>query len=424
MKSFTNCEMGDSLRRWSRFLVCLTMISAVLFVAGCGGDVEQARNYLDNSKSKSALELLEPYVDDNPREASAWKQLGRAYFQEDQYQSASYAFELSQELSASSDPDVQFQLAKSEYRSGNYQSALREFRVAEKNYPKPAELFVKLGEVTASLGFRQDAKNYYSRALESDSQYIPALTNTAEMALEEGNVDRTRQYLNRALDANPGDSRPKLLKARLSLAENEPTRAQGILEPVVEKWPENPQVNLLLARAHDRNDNPSKAADHYRTVLGSRFESSSIHDEFGQFLMQNGQDTQALDHFNWALRMNKNNVDAYYHRAVLYDQNENPQAAIRDYRSVLDRNNNHVRALNNLGVIYLQQGQPQEALSLFNRALDVRPGYHLARINQARSLRRTDNEEQARQILEAVVQNVSEESSAYRQAQNLLQEWS
>ncbi len=110
-----------------------------------------------------------------------------------------------------------------------------------------------------------------------------------------------------------------------------------------------------------------------------------------QIAADKGEFEKAIRYYSTIIKNNPDNYAAYASRALAYERLEykdaeelekNRIAAERDYLNTIRLNYRRPEIYNNLGALYIDQGKYQDAIVNLNQALELRPTYFMALVNQ------------------------------------------
>lgn len=157
----------------------------------------------------------------NPTYYEAWLRLGRAYYNEHQYDDAIAALaKVSPNDPASRESD--FFLGLSAYEVADFSRAREAFNRVAVQLPLP-EVYNNLGVVTARLGDRKQALSYLRQTVQSDASDADYQFNLASVLAQSGDTAEAIHHLKLCLSQRPGDSEAHTLLEALSEGSSAPS---------------------------------------------------------------------------------------------------------------------------------------------------------------------------------------------------------
>jgi tetratricopeptide (TPR) repeat protein len=252
-----------------------------------------------------------------------------------------------------------------------------------------------------------EAETYYRRALKSDPQSVPALTNLGVVLARQGKyIDAIAAYRS-ALALDPSGAAPKVNLAIAYFQIGDCKSATEWLESTLETHPEDRRslqllgvCQLELGRFHEAaqsferlmpSEDPSillGAATAYvkvgRTEEGHRIldklvrehgDSPGVEVAIGMADFGSGEYGAASEAFRAALDKDPENADArFYLGAVLFKQRDF-DSAIREWRQAVQQKPGYFPPVFALGAMFAERRQYQEAKPLLRKALELRPDH-------------------------------------------------
>lgn len=123
----------------------------------------------------------------------------------------------------------------------------------------------------------QGAEREYRKAIELDHNHVNALGNLANIFWETGRKEEAVEYYERALTAGPGDENVTWNYARFLLTEpNGRSTARKILDCAIEKNPESGRLLVLRAQIKLEDGAASEALEDFQKARGKNVEQSDV----------------------------------------------------------------------------------------------------------------------------------------------------
>jgi tetratricopeptide (TPR) repeat protein len=150
----------------------------------------------------------------NPGYSEAWLQLGKAYFEQRNFDQAVDALHHVSETDAAA-REANFYLGLSAYRVGDFSAAQSAFAFVAARLPL-TEVDNNLGVVTGRLGDQRRAADKFRKAVEQDPNDPDYHFNLGISLYRIGNAEAAVQQLQQCLDLRPSDAEAKSILAVLS----------------------------------------------------------------------------------------------------------------------------------------------------------------------------------------------------------------
>jgi tetratricopeptide (TPR) repeat protein len=246
-------------------------------------------------------------------------------------------------------PDA-FARAEGLWGTDRFEAANDEFRVAEKNAPRSAEVKTEWGLLFLEHYQPGDAAKLFSDAIGANQNYAPA-------------------YLGMANAAAQGFDR----------------RAPEAAEQALQHDPKMYQAHELLAFLALEDSDPKKAADEAHKALALSSEALDGMAVMASIDWLNGSTTS--DWMSRILKINPAYGEAYAMGAHFFEINRRYEEAIQYYRKALELNETLWAARSQLGVNLMRQGEDAEARQQLERCYDA----HFRNAETVNSLRLLDS---------------------------------
>ncbi len=313
----------------------------------------------------------------NPNYTLAIMQLGKTYYREQEYESASLWFS----RVPKDDPaagEANFLLGMSEYYGGSFEKAFNAFSFLVTRLPL-TEVYNNLGVVEARRGHRAAAVDYFSRAVNADPNDGDYRFNLAVALLRNGDVPGAARQLREELQQRPTDGEAKSLLDMINRGVAPAASASSSAASSGSSVPSN-QPRIPLERIKRNYDETSyrqlemeidKLAE-VRLARTDRRTHSAYHVDRGKELLTRHQPEQAENEFRNAISADYSNAGAHAQLAAVLEMKGDAINAWSEAQ-ISVRLQPNVEALLVLARLDLKKNQVQSAASEVDRALALEP---------------------------------------------------
>ena len=313
----------------------------------------------------------------NPNYTLAMLQLGRTYFDNHEYESASVWFA----RIPKTDPaigEASFLLGLSEFYRGNFDKALAAFNYLSTRVPL-TELYNNMGVAEARRGRRAQAVEYFSRAVNADPYDADYRFNLAVALFKNGDSAGASRQLKDELQQRPnvGEAMTLLDMINRGVPPPQPSPGAGAGNALL---PPN-QLHLPMERIKRNYDEASYRQiemqihnfEEARLATMDRNKQAAYHVESGKELLAKNIPDQAEAEFRAAIGADSSNVVAHAQLAMLLEKKGDVTGARAEAQTSV-RLKPNVDGLLVLARLDLKQNQVQLAAGEVNRALALEPG--------------------------------------------------
>lgn len=289
-------------------------------------------------------------------------------------------------------------------KAKRHEAALQTVEALAKALPKSALAPNLRGVVEMSRGNADQARAQFLAALQLDPQFMPAVTNLAQLELIRKDVKAARGHYEQLLKKAPGNGQAWQALAELDLLERNERAFLEHIEQAKRVTPKAPSPRLLAARYWlDRNDSDKALAEaragldatgdaRFHELLGMthmlrrdhaqatatfrKWVAASPRDARAHFLLAQaqhaaGDPASAAASLDKALEINPNLADATLAKVKLLVENKNLSDALtlaQDYRK---RQPASPSGLEGEAVVLAARGQHAEAARLWEKAAQL-----------------------------------------------------
>jgi len=259
-----------------------------------------------------AVGAIERYLQEKPRSALAWHELGRAHRVREDYESAREAFVRAVEL-APEMPAYAFSLGVCERLLGHPKQALERYRQVKMRGGGSTELeHARIGALL-DCGKSEEALQATQTLIEADPDFLPAYNTMADLLWEYGGeaAEDPADFIGRAVDADPDNRELRLALAQFLLKARRAERAADVLAEL-RRDQDHPDLLLLHANALEMSNRCEQAGALYRRLheqLGDR--RVDFLNAYTRHLLRSGQWQRAADRASAAIRVAPDDQEAW-----------------------------------------------------------------------------------------------------------------
>lgn len=283
---------------------------------------------------------------------------------------------------------------------GQVEPALASYRNALALAGDDPDWLYLVGILKHGQGQFEQARTYYSRSLERNPLYLPALIRRARINLDIGDLDAAERDLEQALIVGPESAAAIAEMGRLALEQGDAEQAVERLTRALALDPGANQLHAPLAIAYRNLGKLDRASDH-REQSGSvtpviadpvlaevraLSRSSQLYFESGIEALNRGRVEQGLELLSRAVDLSPE--DDHYLEVLarqLFEASKYEQAEAR-FTQLLELDPDKAVAHYYLGRIAMLDGRGAEAQGRFEQALMIVPDNHNLENWRARSL--------------------------------------
>lgn len=245
----------------------LLLLSFIFLLAGCvtSGDVDPmttskgrdqaiqayvqlALGYFQQGQTKQAKVPLKKALDLNSNDPDANAALALVFQAEMEMDLADQYF-LKAIAASKNDPRILNNYGSFLYEQQRYKEAYARFEqaAADNLYPERSRIFESLGMTAQKLGEREQAREYFIRALRLESRQPRALLEMAELSYEDRQYVPSRDYYERFSQISEQNARSLLLGIRLARIHEDRNTAASYGLQLKRLYPGTPEYQQYLS---------------------------------------------------------------------------------------------------------------------------------------------------------------------------------
>ena len=313
----------------------------------------------------------------NPNYTVAMLQLGKTYFDNHEYESASVWFARIPKTD-SAIGEASFLLGLSEFYRGNFDKAFAAFNYLSTRVPL-TELYNNMGVAEARRGRRPQAVEYFTKAANADPNDADYHFNLAVALFKNGDSAAASRQLKDELQQRPSDGEAKALLDMINRGVQPPPPTPPVVAGNALLPPS--QLHLPMERIKRNYDEASYRQlqmqihnfEEARLATMDRTKQAAYHVEQGKELLAKNVSDQAEVEFRAAIAADSGNVAAHAQLAGLLEKKGDVAGARAEAQTSI-RLKPNVDGLLVMARLDLKQNQTQLASSEVGRALALEPG--------------------------------------------------
>jgi protein O-GlcNAc transferase len=221
-----------------------------------------------------------------------------------------------------------------DFGSGNFDSAIRNFRKAIQYDPQFSDAYFNLGNAFKEKGDDDEAIALYRKFLDLRPDSAGAYNNLGTIYQKRNNLDEAVSLYQKAISIDPD-----LVDAHYN-----------------------------LGNAFRETAQPGKAVPCYQEAIRLNPNFASAHNNLGSSFYETGRLREAIESFQKAIRIDPGLAGAYSNMGRVFQDIEEYDEAISYYQEAVRLAPDFAEAYNNLGSISKEKGQIEEAEAYFRQA--------------------------------------------------------
>jgi tetratricopeptide (TPR) repeat protein len=329
--------------------------------------LDALENYVRGMLATTADEKIRHYREAarlNPSFFEAWLQLGKAYYEQRQYEPSIAAFEKVPENSKVA-REANFYLGLSAYAQGDFDKAERAFDFVAARLPL-AEVYNDLGVVAAQRGQKRAADDF-ERAIQNDPSDPDYHFNLAVAVSRSGDKARAARELRIALDRRPNDQEARAFLDSLMTPSSGATAIATTPKDPIERLNRSYQENAFRQMTIQMQ---SWAEQQF--ARSDPHSHAQYHIELGEELLAHGFTTEAESEFRHAAMVDPSSPIPLAALAGVYDARGDSVAARAEAEASL-RLQESVEAYLILARLDLRENRTDAAVESVHRILQMEP---------------------------------------------------
>jgi tetratricopeptide (TPR) repeat protein len=300
-------------------------------------------------------------------------------------------------------PEIHNNLGRIHLRNGEPEKARREFEQALALDPDNADALLNLGDLHRREGRVAEAEHLAKRALQVNPNSVTALAQLAEVERDQGNLDEAIRLFEEALSVN--DSMPFIFIGYGDVLQRNGrfAEAERAFHSALELDPDSFKARYNLGVTYGNQGRQEEAIVEYEKALeidAANLEAAKAFNNLGAIYLARGETEKAAEKFEQAVTASPVNLEARYNLASIYLGQGRLTEAIGLLEQAAALQPNHELVNLTLGMAYLQSGRQQDAYRSFLLVRRLYPENWAAPLGLAVLHAASEQEAQARQLLQ------------------------
>ncbi len=296
--------------------------------------------------------------------------------------------------------DRRFEYAEALENKGEYEKAIREWRLLASDQSDP-EVLSRLGKAAKHLGLMDEAEKAFRTAIQLDKECITAHVNLGIILSGQHLYADAESHLRSALKYEKEASTFCILGTVLESLGRTKEAKRCFLE-AIEIDPDFDEAHYNLAVNEEQSD-PLVAERHLLKAIEIDPGYSEAHRELGWVLIGLGQDVRAEYHLRRNIELDGNDAWARVYLGNLLWKRADSSAAVAEFQKAIELRPDHAYPYWSLANFYESEQNWETATVLYERALEADPEDEVAHMNFGRMLLKQGDFVRARNQLEWAV---------------------
>lgn len=318
---------------------------------------EEAKKHYQNS-----LELSPDYV--------TYNNLGILYADEGKYDKAIYFFEKAIEYSENT-PVIISNLGLVYQHKGDNQTAIRIYNEGLTKFPNYIQLLERRADAFTRMENFQNALHDLKIVEKNSSDLEHAYLLLGFIYSRMNKFDSSAYYLSKVIKTNPLNLQAIETRAKMRMNFKDYEGALDDISTIIYFTPDCTQFLAFRANAHDSIGNHYAAIADYNKILELENNCVPVKIELGIRYYKQGEFQLAIQYFSEAISLSTQNYAAYFNRGMVYDMIERWEDASIDFEKCLEIDSSQVKPYQFLGEAYLRQGKTKKSNRILTKYISL-----------------------------------------------------
>ncbi|MGB0122038.1 MAG: tetratricopeptide repeat protein [Silvibacterium sp.] len=295
-----------------------------------------------------------------------------------------------------------------DFRQGDFNGALTEFRAAQSESPHDATIMNLIGITETKLGQIDEANEEYKKAIAADPALLAPHKNLAVNYLAAARYREAESQLNTALKLNSSDPFLHAYLAQLYLATARDKEAVQQLEPATSLIESNPALLYGMIMACLRLNDDAKALPLIAAGEHNSFFTVEQEYQIALLLTAHKQYAAATERFRQIVKAAPDSWSAKEDLAISLLNENKQQEAIPVLEQLTQQRASDANVWALLGSAYELSGNQPQSLDAYRAAVAADPANPDRYLDYARLLMDMDRYDEAAQIVQAGIAHTSD----------------
>jgi tetratricopeptide (TPR) repeat protein len=353
---------------------CATIVSILLlslaFAQTAEDRIDRIASALRSQEFDKALKLLQPALQEFPRNDTLWTMQGVAYARRGQKREALASFRSALKIAPDNIQALQG-AAQIEYDAGS-RSGIPLLQHLLRLRPADSTSRGMLAVLEYQQGNCAAAVVDFEKAMELFESQVQALHAYATCLVRLKQLDKAADIFERALALNPDDRRERQLLASIQLMAHKPLDAIATLDPLLKPKPEVDALELA-STAYEEAHDTTKAVDALRQALLLDPHNLNLYLDFAAISSTHQSFQVGIDIINDGINLQPKAASLYFARGVLFVQLAEYEKAQADFETAYDLDPSQSLSAAAQGLAAVQQNNLDQALAGVQQKLARRP---------------------------------------------------
>ena len=262
--------------------------------------------------------------------------------------------------------------------------AIAEYRTAEATKPGQPGVMMQLARAMAAEAQYPEAEKLYRSVIEKDKTFQSAYTELYRLLMFQRRPIDAEQVLKLGAQNNPKQYGYLTMLAMHYSLQNQRQDMVGILNQIKSHAKEYDQAYKTVGDFYLRMGDGDSAIREYREGMSKDVKKKADYEKrIIEVLMRQGKRTEAAELNSQILKDDPSDNDARGLAATFLLEKGDVSKALTELQAVVAHSPNNPVAQFNLGRVHAARGELEQARQRFQKAIDLRPDYVMARLELA-----------------------------------------
>ncbi|TAM38436.1 tetratricopeptide repeat protein [bacterium] len=270
-----------------------------------------------------------------------------------------------------------FELGRYYYTEGKRLQAEGIFKKVIELYPENYYSYICSGLFYQSQGRFSQAEDSFKKAVQLDPKNFEAYLDLGQLYQFQGEFSHAEDSFREAITIDPKNVEALLELGRLYQDIGKLTQAEESFKTAIKLHPENVNACLELGWLYLIQGKLTQAEESFKTAIKLHPESSIVYTFLGWLYRDQGKLTQAEESFKTAIKLHPENVNAYLELGRLYQAQGKLTQAEESFKKAVQLDPGNVTAYFELGRYYHAEGKLSRAEDAFKKSMELDPDENL-----------------------------------------------